>query len=68
MKKISATQAKNNLGRVLISAMSNPVIITKNNKDIAVVVSSEIYEKMINLTSKALENIKNNAEKNRPCP
>jgi len=56
MKQISATKAKSNFGEVLLFAMNNPIVITKNNKDIAVIMSAEIYKKMINITNEIMKN------------
>lgn len=49
MKVFKATEAKDNFGEVLDSSRSEPVKIKKNNKDVAVVISFEEYNRLINL-------------------
>ncbi|HQS83567.1 MAG: hypothetical protein B7Y25_01995 [Alphaproteobacteria bacterium 16-39-46] len=46
MFHIVAKEAKNRFGQLLTTAMKGPVIIDKNNKPIAVVLSIEEYERL----------------------
>ncbi len=47
MKTFNATQAKNQFGQLLDDAQAEPVIIQKNGRDVAVLVSmSEFQTKM----------------------
>ena len=41
----TAKEAKNNFGRLLDEARISPVIIKKNNRDFAVVISTEEYKR-----------------------
>jgi prevent-host-death family protein len=46
MKTTTATQAKIQFGHLLDSAARGPIIITKSNRNIAVIISFEEYSKM----------------------
>ena len=46
MRSVSATEAKQNFAAVLDSAQREPVVIRRHNRDIAVVVSPEDYERI----------------------
>jgi prevent-host-death family protein len=46
MKNVTATEAKNQLGQVLESALVEPVTITKTGRKIAVVLSCKEYERL----------------------
>jgi prevent-host-death family protein len=46
MKYIAATEAKNRLGAVLDDAQREPVIIRRQDRDVAVVMSMEQFERM----------------------
>ena len=47
MKTFTATEAKNRFGEVLDDAMVEPVVITKNGRDVAVLVSMAEYGKRL---------------------
>ncbi len=47
MKKINATQVKNQFGQLLDEAQIEPVAIQKNGRDIAVVISMTEYQSLI---------------------
>lgn len=49
MKLYKSTEAKDNFGEVLDNSRKEPVKITRNNKEIAVVVSIEEYNRLIEL-------------------
>lgn len=49
MKLWKSTQAKDNFGELLDDSRKEPVKITRNNKEIAVVVSIEEYNRLIDL-------------------
>lgn len=49
MKLYKSTEAKDNFGELLDSSRKEPVKITRNNKEIAVVVSIEEYNRLIDL-------------------
>ena len=53
MRTISATEAKQNLGALLDSAQREPVVIRRQKRDIAVVLSPQEYDRLraITLTS-----------------
>lgn len=46
MKKVAATEAKNRLGAILDDAQREPVIIQRQDRDIAVVLSMAEYERI----------------------
>jgi len=46
MKRIAATEAKNRLGAILDDAQREPIVIQRQERDIAVVVSIAEFERM----------------------
>lgn len=46
MNRVSATEAKNRLGAILDRAQREPVVIRRQDRDIAVVLSMADYERM----------------------
>ena len=46
MKRIAATEAKNRLGAVLDEAQREPIVIQRQERDIAVVLSMAEFERM----------------------
>ena len=46
MKSITATEAQNNFGDLLMSAQSEPVSITRNGKEKGVLMSSQEYKEI----------------------
>ena len=46
MKRVAATQAKNRLGAVLDDAQREPIVIQRQDRDIAVVISIAEFERM----------------------
>ncbi|PCK08694.1 MAG: prevent-host-death family protein [Alteromonadaceae bacterium] len=44
MKTVTATEAQNNFGDLLMNAQSHPVSITRNGKEKGVLLSSEDYQ------------------------
>ena len=54
MTSFSATDAKNKFGFVLDAAQREPVTITKQGRQVAVVLSQVDYERLVELESKAL--------------
>ena len=46
MKTVAATEAKNRLGAVLDEAQREPIVIQRQERDIAVVMSMAEYERM----------------------
>lgn len=46
MKTIAATEAKNRLGAVLDAAQREPVVIRRQDRDVAVVLSMTDYERL----------------------
>lgn len=46
MKTITATEAKNNFGDLLMNAQSSPVAITRNGKEQGVLLSIKEYSKL----------------------
>jgi len=46
MKRVAATEAKNRLGAILDEAQRQPVVIRRQNRDIAVVISMADYERL----------------------
>lgn len=54
MKRIAATEAKNRLGAVLDDAQREPVVIQRQDRDVAVVVSMAEYERIHSSNVQAL--------------
>jgi prevent-host-death family protein len=54
MKRIAATEAKNRLGAVLDDAQHEPVVIHRQDRDIAVVVSMSEFERIRSANVQAL--------------
>lgn len=52
MKVMQASEAKNRFGELLESSASEPVVIRKNGRDVAVVVSKAEYDRRIAQPSK----------------
>lgn len=46
MKTVAATEAKNRLGAILDDAQREPVVIRRQDRDIAVVISVAEYERL----------------------
>ncbi len=46
MKRVHATEAKNRLGAILDDAQREPVVIRRQGRDIAVVMSTADYERL----------------------
>jgi len=46
MKRVPATEAKNRLGAILDDAQREPVVIRRQDRDIAVVLSMAEYERL----------------------
>lgn len=46
MKTVSATDAKQRLAALLDAAQREPVLIRRQNRDVAVIMSTEEYERM----------------------
>ena len=46
MKRVSATEAKNRLGAILDEAQREPIVIRRQDRDIAVVLSMADYERL----------------------
>ncbi len=50
MERYTANEAKQSLGRVLEAAQREPVVIRKHNRDAAVVISMEEYDRLRGIT------------------
>lgn len=46
MKSVAATDAKNRLGAILDEAQQEPIVIRRQDRDIAVVLSMATYERL----------------------
>ena len=46
MKKVAATEAKNRLGAILDDAQREPVIIQRQDRDVAVIVSMAEFDRL----------------------
>ena len=46
MKKISATIAKNEFGNILMKVQKEPITISRNGKDVAVILSADEYKEI----------------------
>jgi len=57
MKSVSATDAKQRLAALLDAAQREPVVIRRQNRDVAVIMSAEEYERIRNINNAELERI-----------
>ncbi len=57
MKAISATDAKQRFAALLDAAQREPVIIRRQNRDVAVVMSAEEYERIRQINNAELERL-----------
>lgn len=55
MRSVSATEAKQNLGALLDSAQSEPVVIRRQKRDIAVVLSPREYDRLRAINTQEFE-------------
>jgi len=46
MKYVSATEAKNKFGVILNDAQQEPIMVKRQNTEVAVILSAKTYEKM----------------------
>jgi len=53
MKRVPATEAKNRLGAILDDAQREPVVIRRQDRDIAVLLSMADYERLRNGNTQA---------------
>jgi prevent-host-death family protein len=57
MKVVSATDAKQRLAALLDAAQREPVLIRRQNRDVAVIMSAEEYERIRKINSAELERL-----------
>ena len=57
MKSVSATEAKQRLAALLDAAQREPVLIRRQNRDVAVIMSAEEYERMRGANNAELKRI-----------
>ncbi len=55
MRSVSATEAKQRLAALLDSAQREPVVIRRQNRDVAVIMSAEEYERIRDLNAAELQ-------------
>jgi len=55
MKTVSATDAKQRLAALLDAAQREPVLIRRQNRDVAVIMSAEEYERMRGINNDEFE-------------
>lgn len=55
MQTVTATDAKQRLAALLDAAQREPVLIRRQNRDVAVIMSAEEYERMRNFASADLQ-------------
>jgi antitoxin Phd len=55
MRSVSATEAKQRLAALLDAAQREPVLIRRQNRDVAVIMSAEEYERIRGTTSEEFE-------------
>ena len=53
MRRIAATEAKNRLGALLDDAQREPIIISKQDRDVAVILSISEFERMRSSNARA---------------
>ena len=59
MKTVAATEAKNRFGAILDDAQREPVVIRRQDRDIAVVLSMADYERLRSGNAKAFLELRN---------
>jgi prevent-host-death family protein len=59
MKRVAATEAKNRLGAILDDAQREPVVIRRQDRDVAVVLSMADYERLRNGNIQAFLELRN---------
>lgn len=59
MKRVPATEAKNRFGAILDDAQRGPVVIRRQNRDIAVVLSMADYERLRSGNAEAFLELRN---------
>lgn len=59
MKKVAATEAKNRLGALLDEAQQQPVMIQRQDRDVAVLLSAAQFERMRSANIRAFFEIRN---------
>jgi len=52
MKTVTATEVKNKWGQILLAAIREPVIVEKNHAPVAVVLSIEEHNRLVELEDK----------------
>ena len=57
MRSVSATEAKQRLAALLDAAQREPVLIRRQNRDVAVIMSAEEYERIRGLNNAELKRI-----------
>jgi prevent-host-death family protein len=59
MKIVAATEAKNRLGAILDAAQREPIVIRRQDRDIAVVLSMADYERLRSANVRAFLDLRN---------
>ena len=59
MKSVAATEAKNRLGAILDDAQREPIVIRRQDRDIAVVLSMADYERLRSGNVRAFLDLRN---------
>jgi prevent-host-death family protein len=59
MKTVAATEAKNRLGAILDAAQREPIVIRRQDRDIAVVLSIADYERLSAANVRAFLDLRN---------
>ena len=59
MKSVAATEAKNRLGAILDEAQREPIVIRRQDRDIAVVLSMVDYERLRSGNVRAFTDLRN---------
>ena len=59
MKTVAATEAKNHLGAILDAAQREPIVIRRQDRDIAVVLSMADYDRLRSANVGAFRDLRN---------
>ena len=57
MKSVSATEAKQRLAALLDAAQREPVVIRKHDRDVAVIISAEEYDRIRGIKNAELKRV-----------
>jgi prevent-host-death family protein len=67
VKIVSASAARQLFGAVLKAALREPVLIRRQNRDVAVIISLDKYKRMLGISDDELGRLIDRSDDDRPC-